>query len=317
MKQFYLTLSSLAFFSVVFSQPLIQSTDLNPSIGETFTMHSSNYVDPGPSGNNVVWDLSSMGIGTTYSTTFEAANSNFPSSNITMNAANQSYVYCQYNSSGQSVYGQMVGSTVITFSDAQKLIQFPINTSMNFTDAFSATFVSSGYNFVRSGSSSVSCDGYGTLTTPNGTYTNVARVKTIQNYTDVYSLGTITYSVTAYAWYLANVHLQLASVTTFNNSVQGTQSYGEYQSGTNLGVNENESNLFKIYPNPFSSEITVNNVSQVEKIEIINLNGQVEKEISSNNLTETLNLNDLNNGIYLMKIYTKNGEQILNKISKK
>jgi hypothetical protein len=116
---------------------------------------------------------------------------------------------------------------------------------------------------------------------------------------------------------MANVHLQLASVTTFNNSVQGTQSYGEYQSGTNLGVNENESNLFKIYPNPFSSEITVNNVSQVEKIEIINLNGQVEKEISSNNLTETLNLNDLNNGIYLMKIYTKNGEQILNKISKK
>ena len=137
------------------------------------------------------------------------------------------------------------------------------------------------------------------------------------HYADVYSLGTITYSVTAYAWYLANVHLQLASVTTFNNSVQGTQSYGEYQSGTNLGVNENESNLFKIYPNPFSSEITVNNVSQVEKIEIINLNGQVEKEISSNNLTETLNLNDLNNGIYLMKIYTKNGEQILNKISKK
>ena len=67
-------------------------------------------------------------------------------------------------------------------------------------DTHLATFNSQGVDFTRSGTSSWNVDGWGSVTTPNGTYDNVVRVHQTQIYTDTYIGGTLDYSVEIYMW---------------------------------------------------------------------------------------------------------------------
>lgn len=66
----------------------------------------------------------------------------------------------------------------------------------------------------------------------------------------------------------------------------------------------------QIYPNPSSGLVFIKSKNMViQKIEIFNLIGQIKKSVISD--FQTLDISDLSVGIYLMKIYTKNG--VLNK----
>jgi len=69
---------------------------------------------------------------------------------------------------------------------------------------------------------------------------------------------------------------------------------------------------FKVYPNPFVDYVNVANVSELSKIVVTNIAGQMVKEIV--NPTERIQLNELRSGIYFMSLY--NTEDVIVKTAK-
>ena len=72
----------------------------------------------------------------------------------------------------------------------------------------------------------------------------------------------------------------------------------------NVGLSENSSFPFKMYPNPATSKLIIDLNTSVQSMEILDICGKVmQKETKSN----TINVEDLNSGIYILRIES-NGE---------
>lgn len=75
-----------------------------------------------------------------------------------------------------------------------------------------------------------------------------------------------------------------------------------------IGINENNTNPFYIFPNPTSGNITINSTYNFNAIEVINFLGQ--KIISQSNINhnqKTLDVSNLNSGVYFIRIISETG----------
>jgi hypothetical protein len=83
---------------------------------------------------------------------------------------------------------------------------------------------------------------------------------------------------------------------------------------TGISVNtESKSKLssISVYPNPANSTVSVSlDPSQYERIQIIDLSGKVIQSSEVKNNITRLNVNQLHNGIYLVKAFGKQGNQM-------
>ena len=61
---------------------------------------------------------------------------------------------------------------------------------------------------------------------------------------------------------------------------------------------------FLIFPSPVTDKLYFNNDKKIDKLEVINLQGQIV--IIENNPDNSVDCQNLNNGVYFLKIYTKN-----------
>jgi len=72
-----------------------------------------------------------------------------------------------------------------------------------------------------------------------------------------------------------------------------------------------------IYPNPTSEFINIVNAnSQIERVEIIDIQGRIMIIQSIGGNQANINISNLNSGIYIIKIYTNSGLKV-DKIIKK
>lgn len=108
-----------------------------------------------------------------------------------------------------------------------------------------------------------------------------------------------------------------ATNQSFTATVNGNYSVAVSQNGctdtsicfsvTGVGINEiNSVNNFQIFPNPASDNLTIQ-LSQLCdncRIEILNLFGQLLLSETANEKTQTLNINSLSEGVYLIQIQT-------------
>ena len=75
-----------------------------------------------------------------------------------------------------------------------------------------------------------------------------------------------------------------------------------------VGINTLEMSNVKIYPNPNNGEFIISNSIEINKIDIISVQGKVVRTINNINLkTIDINLTDLDKGMYLINIETSNG----------
>jgi Secretion system C-terminal sorting domain len=68
--------------------------------------------------------------------------------------------------------------------------------------------------------------------------------------------------------------------------------------------NEIEKNVVKVYPNPTKNILNVSTIENIKSLELFDLNGRM---IIKNENLESINIENLNSGIYLLKINTENG----------
>jgi len=63
---------------------------------------------------------------------------------------------------------------------------------------------------------------------------------------------------------------------------------------------------FTVYPNPANDRITIESTKTMNKIQLINLSGQVNKDITVDGTRADLHVNDIEPGGYFVRIHTKN-----------
>ena len=94
-----------------------------------------------------------------------------------------------------------------------------------------------------------------------------------------------------------------------NGDVIGNHGESDYwivKLSDNTGITESIKRDINIYPNPANKTIIIDGL-QAGKIEIINLQGQVIKNINITEERTTIDISKLSGGIYTMKIKTNDG----------
>jgi hypothetical protein len=315
MKYIQLLVSVVCLSGVTTAQVSIQSAELNPTIGETFTVKAADWVSEGNWGNNVTWDHSGMQeTGTVITLNHSGGNGSFPQSNISQETSvsgQSTEAYIEANTTGQFIHGINAGGVLITYQDPMKIMSFVLDNTVYETDNFSATFTSGGVPFTRVGTSLIFADAMGTLITPEGTFTDVIRVRNDLNYTDTYSGGTITYFSQTYSWYKAGVHYALASVSQLSTDTGApTQYSAQYLTNVNLGLVSNENIVEgKVFPNPTNGGINIE-MENFKEAQLFNLLGEQVKQMDMS----TSNLTELPSGVYYLEAEDVNGNIYSEKI---
>jgi hypothetical protein len=273
MKNFTLNLIALSLASVSLAQPVFQSSDITPVIGETFVVHSASAIAPGPSGNNVTWDMSGMSSGSTTTSVYSSANAGFPATNITATYGGSTMAYLDFSTAGWFYHGMNANGTVITYQDPMQQLGFPLSDGAATSDYFHATFTS-GMPFERFGTMTSEVDGYGTLITPEGTFTDVLRVHFTQDYKDSNEFMELNYYVEIYGWYKAGIHNELASISSL--TYQGTTTeYAGYLETNGLGIEETAEQPLTMWPNPGNGNVSIAlSSTAVQAIKVTDLSGK-------------------------------------------
>lgn len=118
------------------------------------------------------------------------------------------------------------------------------------------------------------------------------------------------------------MRLRLATVgenqATWDKSCDVSQFYGETEDYTvniveKLGVNETYTSKVKLYPNPVKANLNITHMDKIRSLDIIDSSGIIvlRKQGGKN-----LNVAELKTGIYIVKIYYKNGTITTHKIIK-
>jgi len=80
-----------------------------------------------------------------------------------------------------------------------------------------------------------------------------------------------------------------------------------------LGTNEALQTQFSVYPNPAENTLNITNTinASIEAIQLSDLNGRIVKNIKVSNATETqINISDISQGVYMLKIISDKGSLI-------
>jgi hypothetical protein len=77
-----------------------------------------------------------------------------------------------------------------------------------------------------------------------------------------------------------------------------------------LSIDDISNKSFKIFPNPTQNFLNINSNFLIQSTEIIDVNGRVIQSIFHYNNQIILNIEDLANGMYYLKVNTENGSYI-------
>lgn len=312
-------LSALAISATfhLLAQPTISAFEMSPLAGESYVTYNCNWVDPGASGANVTFDFSGLVKTDTTFVAYTGGNAAYPGSNLTASyttygQTDQIFINASVN--GLSYVGMFLENVVsVLYQDEMELHTYLLTYNATNTDYFHATFAP----WERFGTITTTADAYGTLITPEGTFTNVLRVHYLQNYTDSSSFSEIDFVSDVYAWYKEGIHYPVASVTYYTTPQGGFTQRANYLETTTLGLTEEEKTSLSIYPNPASDKATIclKSNETLKTLALTDINGRaIDLAYTASSTEVSLDLHNLNAGIYLIKLQYQSGEIGLGKI---
>jgi hypothetical protein len=192
--------------------------------------------------------------------------------------------------------------------DPENLMAYPFALGNNINDVFSGTITSAATGVLSAqGISTSSADGSGTLLLPNGgTYTNVLRYHLRDSASAVIFGTPVSFVRNEYEYYdLAASNLPIFIYTRIkvvsallNNT--STLVLSKDQPTTFVGVNELDSQVFSISPNPVMDLLNIEGLNGAEEnYSVIDLTG---REYSTGKTTGKIDLSALPSGTYFLTI---------------
>jgi hypothetical protein len=245
----------------------------NPVAGDidSYAICDTANISQGPAGANQVWnflnlvkiDTSDVHFVTSASTPYSGQ---FTTSNMASTNDNSSYNYFTTSASNILFNGNGAPGLVVSYTNPQLYMQYPFTFNTNFTDNFGCNYISNGTPTVRTGSTTVTGDAWGTINLPVGSFTNALRVKYVITTKDSSNPGTPVVTITtntSYVWFVPGkkypVFEVVYSTLTFNGILFASSKTVNYNPrSAPIGIQQISSevpqdfSLGQNYPNPFN-----------------------------------------------------------------
>jgi type IX secretion system substrate protein len=296
----------LAVCGTLFAQPVIVNTMPPFTVGTTDSIYTAPAsVAPGGGGSGITWNLSALtpsAIGTISAVTPSSTPyiSTFPTATFCAKlspiSGGSAYIYERISSTKWEQLANDyagVGTGTDYTPNPESSIEFPMSYLNSFVDTFQK--VGGGANTVT-----ITYDGYGTLMTPFGTYTNVARIY------KYWGPGDYDYN-----WYETSPNLGI--VVSFD--AQSNAYTLVREAGATSGIKvESAPHAVTLFPNPFTDRATLKiDVDELRNasVTITDVMGNVVKQIPLVATETTIQRDDLSSGIYLYHV-CNNGFRISN-----
>jgi Secretion system C-terminal sorting domain len=263
------------------AQPVLTAADFPSAVGAISSQAVVDHVAPVAPGNNFVMDASMVTLGAFAatqlvlpSTTPYAAS--FPNANRASGELTnpQAYSYSDYSNTGILFYGVGSAAYQLVYSDPEKTFQFPLSLSNTWTDAWSATGNGGGQISTRSGTTTGSYNGYGTLILPYGTFTNVARFQLDQTYSDVIpGFGSISYIARTVAFikpgYGSSMFSSSYLLADYGAGFDTASVYSVILDPALAAVEEHAPSIrARLYPNPASDAVTIQLDEHTQELQV-------------------------------------------------
>lgn len=328
-----------ALFAIPISaQPIL---DYPQNAPETGTVSVLQFVETAglthePDGPGVSWDFSQLvNIMTAQVTAIDPslapAGNQFPDANLALNMNDTVYTYTLVNENGFYYLGTQLAAGmypyVMAYSDSRQFLAFPFTYNDIFFDTYKGVSIVLVAEVRMSATSNVLADAYGTLTLPTGTYTDVLRIRILDEEIDSIFVKGILTSVettfrTQYLWYAPHSKTPLLSYEIVE--VAGTTDTVCFYSPTGSGASENaQAGLsgLNVYPNPASDFLMVESGTAGPAkvyISLVNQLGQSmfsgeRDQLRAGPISERIDIGSFPAGIYFVRISNAAGEALTQK----
>ncbi|WP_167356167.1 T9SS type A sorting domain-containing protein [Chryseobacterium jejuense] len=321
---------------MAYGQPLITRTGVD-RVNSTISLKSEDVsgtsITAGAAGANITWDFSAY-TGTNpvaYVSRVCPGQSNcfrFPGANrITTLTSVDSHDFSAMTDTEATMLGSYSGPALgdITVTYVNPLIEykFPITYQQQFDDTYEFNSVSVAIgNTNETGQVSVTVDGYGTVITPRGTYSNVLRIKRMRTATQTISALPApiiaTFTNESYQWVSQTDGMVFSfaintSVFSGNTNVTKSVSYLDTAVLSTVDLDSKKGGV-SVYPNPSTDFITIASKEDVKTVTISSPEG---KTVLTTENTGKIDVSKLSKGVYILQGALKNGTVVSKKIIKK
>lgn len=308
--------------NTLFAQPTITSADLL-KVGDVVITQPCNTeaFRPGTAGANQVWDFSTLIPEGAEDTTFYTSPvgtpyaANYPSSNIVAKFGEDEYGYYQTTADQLLYWGDQSPTSALLLTDPAVYFQSPVTFGTFLLDSIAGSLSAAPLQGTIAGHVYFSGDGYGTLTTPGGQFSDVLRTKTVTvAIATVPFLGTITDSVFNYSWYKLGIKspvLEMIEDTQWAGGAVFSQTryvnfFRSITTTKSTEPGDPNVSLIQVFPNPTNDQVQFSGLEQAARLIIQNTNGQriLVENISPN---AVISLKNLDQGLYICSFYLHDG----------
>ncbi|MCB9191335.1 MAG: T9SS type A sorting domain-containing protein [Flavobacteriales bacterium] len=331
MKKIYLFTLGLLSSVAAIAQPTITEVNM-PQIGDAPSRGICSDIPNASTlnaqtGANYSWDFSGLNEVSTAAFSFiEAADSYWPgdfagSTHCGITPEDDAFTFYSISNASLETDGYRVivapGDTVEQdYTDSEVVLSLPATYNSSGTDNFSGPGFAASTNITADGTLSYTCDGYGTLQLPNGTYQNVLRYHANRSETlSVLGFPAGTVTKEQWFWISADYRFWLLLMENTSDPINGVSSTVWYQKTPNAvnptGIADVAQEDFTVYPNPVAANGTLQlsrALSADESVQLFDTQGRMVKNM--NEATSAVSLDCVNAGIYVMKVLNGNGQAI-------
>lgn len=328
MKRKLLSLSLLTGLSATaFAQPTLTSAN-NPLVGDHVVFTTGNLVNPGSAGADQTWDFSAAvadpseppSVIDIISCAAATDCGTFPGANVVWKFSGSDYKNYQSATptSLTNVGSKSSPTDIAVYTDGEKMLQYPFTYNNTFSDTI-VSEISGTISMHRYGTSVVTADGYGTLKTPAGTFTNVLRVRRQLQFTDSINFGgmwiPLNYTGDQYNWYAADSRMPLYSIS-WTDTDGDVEKIGQWTTVSSTGIAAVAATEAKldVFPQPAKGQLNIrfvtNQTAQVSVL-LTDISGRTVLQQSAQQFpagtNETnLDVSQLNAGIYFLQLSKDN-----------
>ncbi|MDZ7846054.1 MAG: T9SS type A sorting domain-containing protein [Owenweeksia sp.] len=298
---------------IAFAQPTLTDANNNLTAGESYQQLA---VSNPPAGVHEGSDWGQCELGFFHSSLPAQCTQLISSRTRTRINPNANILYTQSGSSvyfgttagNFTFYGVSSSAMDVKYTDGEDQLRFPISFGDNYTDTKAGSITGQGINAQVSGTIAVAADAYGSLTTPEGTYNNVLRIRIVRHDTSIMNGVQTNSTDSIYYWYEPNTSFP---VMTFQKNYSGgsfIQSAFTYLSENSISLTEQEDLSFSLYPNPAVEQVRLEGLPEGDfSLRLMSLSGRVLHRYSNK---YALSVAGLPAGIYLIEVSTSNGKVV-------
>ena len=224
MKTKILTISLLFISSCLVAQTSLTYQNNSLITGDPTTYRETQFLDPGKSGPNQVWDFSGLlftgkgPVGTiqTASTPKMTGVSDY---NLTLSENGYDYFMNSSNTDLEELgYVNNELKLVLKYSDPVIRMKYPFSYGQQFTDHFIGVADYNGTSTIDFfGDCTVSADGYGTLILPDRLIENTLRIKSVKKGLQINLCGTVDVNIVKYSWYATGYRYPVLNLNIVEN----------------------------------------------------------------------------------------------------